>query len=174
MKQKRSTQAEFIKWFGPLLDALRQLGGSGRPKEVSLKIAENLKLPESVLEEKLKSGAPKFHNQVAFARQYLVWEGLLDSSKYGIWALTQKGRQASLTDKESRDIFLKWVEIFQKARQDKTKEDIVEEQEETAPDTFEASYNPDLLEILQKLTPAGFEQVCSRLLRESGFENVTV
>lgn len=27
---------------------------------------------------------------------------------------------------------------------------------------------------MQKLTPAGFEQICSRLLRESGFENVIV
>lgn len=77
MKQKtrKSSHAEFVKWFGPLLDALRQLGGSGRPKEVSAKIAENLKLTEKMLEETLKSGAPKFHNQVAWARQYLVWEG---------------------------------------------------------------------------------------------------
>ena len=83
-KGKRSAQAEFVKWFGPLLDSLKQLGGSGRPREVSLKIAENLKLPDKVLEETLKSEAPRFHNQVAWARQYLVWEGLLDSSKYGI------------------------------------------------------------------------------------------
>ena len=31
---KVKTQAEFIKWFGPLLDALRDLGDSGKPKEV--------------------------------------------------------------------------------------------------------------------------------------------
>lgn len=173
MKQKRSTQAEFVKWFGPLLDALRQLGGSGRPKEVSSKIVENLKIPEKVLEEKLKSGASKFHNQVAFARQYLVWEGLIDSSNYGIWALTQKGRQTSLTYKEAHGIFLKWVDITQKARKNKTKEEeMIKEQAESEPDS--PVNLPTLLEILQKLTPVGFEQVCSRLLRESGFENVTV
>lgn len=27
--------ADFIKWFGPLLDALRDLGDSGKPREVS-------------------------------------------------------------------------------------------------------------------------------------------
>lgn len=176
MKQKarNSSHAEFIKWFGPLLDALRQLGGSGRPKEVSAKIAENLMLTEEMLEETLKSGALKFHNQVAWARQYLVWEGLLDSSKYGIWALTQKGTQTSLTEAQAHDIFIKWVNIHQKARKNKTEEEIVEEQEESAPETFETSYKPDLLEILQKLAPDGFEQICSRLLRESGFENVAV
>lgn len=173
-KVKRSSHAEFVKWFGPLLDALRYLGGSGRPKEVSSKIAENLKLSDKILEETLKSGAPKFHNQVAWARQYLVWEGLLDSSKYGIWALTQKGRQTSMTENQAHEIFLKWVDVYQKARKNKTEEKIVEEQEETEPAIFETTYKPDLLEILQKVTPAGFEQICSRLLRESGFENVAV
>ena len=31
-----------------------------------------------------------------------------------------------------------------------------------------------LLEILKKVTPEGFERICGRLLRESGFERVTV
>lgn len=174
-KVKKVTHAEFVKWFGPLLDALKQLGGSGRPKEVSSKIAGNLNLSDEALNKTtLKSGSPKFYNQVAWARQYLVWEGLIDSSKHGIWALTQKGSQTTLSEKESNDIFQKWVSIHQKARKNKTEAAIIEEQEDTEPDIFETNYQPDLLEILQKLTPAGFEQICSRLLRESGFENVTV
>jgi len=173
-KNKRKSNTEFVKWFGPLLDALRQLGGSGRPKEVSIKIAETLKLPDSLLEETLKSGALRFHNQVQWARQYLAWEGLLDSSNRGIWALTQKGQQTTLTEEQSRDIFLKWVDIHQQARKNKTEEEIVQEQEETEPDSFETGNQPDLLALLQKLSPSGFEQVCSRLLRESGFEDVTV
>ncbi len=32
---------QFVKYFGPLLDALRQLGGSGRPDEVQSVIAHN-------------------------------------------------------------------------------------------------------------------------------------
>ena len=36
---KKTKQAEFTKWFGPLLDALRELGGSGKPKEVVNQIA---------------------------------------------------------------------------------------------------------------------------------------
>jgi restriction system protein len=47
MKPK-SKQAEFVKWFGPTLDALRQLGGSGRPKEVlNLKLFTKLTLNSS-------------------------------------------------------------------------------------------------------------------------------
>ena len=46
---KRGKQAEFVKWFGPLLDALRDLGDSGKPREVSEKIAETLNLPDSLI-----------------------------------------------------------------------------------------------------------------------------
>jgi restriction system protein len=64
-KKKRS---EFIKWFGPILEALRELGDSGRPREVSDRIAKILHLPDAVLDETLKSGGSKFHNQVTWAR----------------------------------------------------------------------------------------------------------
>jgi restriction system protein len=42
----KKAQAEFIRWFGPLLDALRDLGDSGRPREASARISKNLGLAE--------------------------------------------------------------------------------------------------------------------------------
>ncbi|UFH54801.1 restriction endonuclease [Spirosoma sp. KNUC1025] len=174
MTKAKVRQAEFTKWFGPLLDALRDLGGSGRPKEATDRVAKNLNVPDSVREEVMKSGTPRFQNQVAWARQYLVWEGLLEDNTRGIWTLTDKGRNAKLTDDQSRQIFLKWVDIFQKARKDKSKAEIITEQEEEEPDSVEYSYTPGLLEILQRVTPSGFENICKRLLREHGFENVEV
>ncbi len=41
-----------------------------------------------------------------------------------------------------------------------------------APD--ELDYKSQLLEILRKLPPAGFERLCQLLLRESGFEDVKI
>ena len=70
---KKSTTSEFVKWFGPLLDALRKLGYSGKPREVSETIAKILNVPDHILYQTLKSGANRFHNQVAWARQYLTW-----------------------------------------------------------------------------------------------------
>lgn len=173
MKNKKS-QAEFIKWFGSILDALRELGGSGKPREVSNKIAEMLKLPDDIVEETLTSGIPKFHNQVCWGRQYLVWEGYLDASKKGIWTLTEKGQNSHLTVNESGAIVSKWVKFFQDERKKKSETDIIEEQQEAEPDEYEASNKIDLLETLQKISASGFEQVCALLLRESGFENVVV
>ena len=45
--KKKTKQAAFTNWFGPLLNALRELGGSGRPKEVVEEIAKKEKVPDS-------------------------------------------------------------------------------------------------------------------------------
>lgn len=172
----KKAQAEFLRWFGPLLDALRDLGDSGRPREVSARIARNLNLSDQVLDETLKSGGSKFHNQVAWARQYLAWEGLLDSSRHGTWTLTEKGRAAHLDENNAREIFLKWVAIHAANRKQKQEDS----PEEDAPVTISAEPKSqeettlDLLSTLRTLSPRGFEKVCRELLRESGFENVEV
>ena len=174
-KRKKSTQAEFTKWFGPLLNALRELGGSGRPKEVVEEIAKAEKIKDSQREEVMKSGILRFDNQVAWARQYLVWEGLLDNSKKGVWTLSSKGQETFLTQDDARTIFLKWVEIHQKAKKDKSSKDkIVQTQEHEEPEELDNEITPTLLEVLQSVSPIGFEHVCKRLLREHGFENVHV
>ena len=170
MGKKRNSQAEFVKWFGPLLDALRQLGGSAKPREAADKIAENLKLHDEKLDELLDSGQSRYYNQVAWARQYLVWEGLLDTSQHGIWALSTKGESTKLSHEQARDIFLKWVDIHRKARKTKSETQIIKELEENEPDEIQSANKMDLLQVLQSLTPNGFEKICQRLLRESGFE----
>lgn len=175
----RKKKTEFVKWFGPLLDALRDLGDSGKPREVSDRIAQNLNLPDEVLDATLKSGGGKFHNQVAWARQYLVWEGLLDSSKYGTWRLTPKGKETQINEEEAREIFRKWVAIHQEARkkaaEEKEKEeDAAASQDESTNEELPNEEEYDLLQVLQALSPVGFEKVCRELLRESGFENVEI
>lgn len=172
----KKAQAEFLRWFGPLLDALRDLGDSGRPREVSSRIARNLSLSDEVLDETLKSGGSKFHNQVAWARQYLVWEGLLDSSRHGTWTLTEKGRNAHLDADDAREIFLKWVAIHaanRKQKQEGANEDEASITTQVQPQNEEDG-TLDLLSTLRALSPRGFEKVCRELLRESGFENVEV
>lgn len=174
MSKKRTGQAEFVKWFGPLLDVLRELGGSAKPREAADKIAEKLKLNDNKLNETLDSGQSRYYNQVAWARQYLAWEGLLDTSQHGIWALSTKGENTTLNEKEARELFLKWVEIHRKAKNEKSNKEIIEEQEEAEPEEIQTSNKTDLLQVLQSLSPNGFERICQRLLRESGFEKVIV
>lgn len=164
------------------MEALRDLGGSARPKEITQHIGEKYKLPEEILSERYsKSGVLKFQNQLAWARQYLVWEELLEPSKHGVWALSKKGWDTSLTEKQGHDIFLKWVKIFQDLREgknteniDKEADKIIEIQEETEPENPNNNIKPTLIEVLQNLTPTGFEHLCGRLLREYDFENIEI
>ena len=76
--ERKTRQAEFVRWFGPLLDALRDLGGSAAPREALDRIAQMEAVPETLRSAILKSGQERFYNQVHWARQYLVWEGLID------------------------------------------------------------------------------------------------
>ncbi|HTN10963.1 MAG TPA: hypothetical protein VL154_08310 [Acetobacteraceae bacterium] len=43
MSKSKKGGAEFVQWMGPLLDCLRALGGSAKPREVSNWIARELK-----------------------------------------------------------------------------------------------------------------------------------
>jgi hypothetical protein len=70
MNEARKKPSEFVKWMGPLLDCLRALGGSAKPREVSAWIAESQKISAQKREETLKSGEERFHNQVAWARRH--------------------------------------------------------------------------------------------------------
>ena len=173
--QKPIQGAQFVRYFGPVLDALRGLGGSGTPDEVVERIAEDLKLSDDVQNELLPSGEPRYRNQVAWARFYLVREGLLDSSRRGVWSLTERGRSTTLTHQQAREIFLKWVRIFQEQRRAKESkpgppEEVVAEATGTAP----SDYRSAVADILLKLPPAGFERLCQRVLREAGFTQVVV
>ena len=164
--------ARFVRYFGPLLDALRALGGSGTPDEVVERIASDLHLPDEVQNEVLPSGEPRYRNQVAWARFYLVKEGLLDSSKRGIWSLTERGRSTKLSPEQARDVFRKWVRFFQEQRRSKAGEPPV------GPTEREPQATPDihsrLIGLLLKLPAAGFERLAQRLLREAGFVQVVV
>jgi restriction system protein len=124
---KEEEGAKFVRYFGPLLNALRGLGGSAKADEAVDRVAADLKLSDDVLNETLPSGGSRFRNQVAWARFYLVREGLLDSSKHGVWSLTNKGMETTLTPEQARQIFLKWVKIFQEQRKLKGKEAAAEQ-----------------------------------------------
>jgi len=165
----KAKQAEFSRYLGPVLDALRELGGSGRPKEVQDRVAKNLNISDKVREETLKDGSSKWDNQVAWARQYLVYAGLLDNSKRGVWVLTPLGQKTKLTEKQGHDIFIKQVAEYQKSRKEKPDDQVSDKEPE-----HKIEKEKTLLEVLKSISLIGFEHLCQRLLREAGFENVEV
>ncbi len=171
---KKEEGAQFVRYFGPLLDALRGLGGSATVDEAVDRVASDLALPDELLDETLPSGGSRFKNQVAWARFYLVREGFLDSSKHGVWSLTDLGAATQLDYEQSRAIFLKWVKIFQEQRKNKKKGEPLEEAVAECTGATSNDYRDALQEILLSLSPGGFERLSQRLLREAGFTQVVV
>jgi restriction system protein len=174
-KKKTASGSQFIQYFGPLLEALRSLGGSGAVSEVVQRIAEDLKIPDEVQNEQLASGQSRFQNRVQWARQYLVWEGLLDSSKRGIWSLSERGLNTVLSHEQAAEIVTKWSRKNQESRTvNGPPEQTIAEPAEAPQATGLGDYRNQLIEILLKLPPNGFERLSQRLLREAGFIQVEV
>jgi len=158
--------------FQPVLDALKDLGGSAKPAEVHEHLAKALQIPDQALEVTTKNGIPLFFNRIQWARFYLVKTGYIDSSKRGVWSITEKGRTARVDDDERQHI----VDDVSRAAADKTTAKKRQKQEdiEVSPDAEDTDYRQQLLDVLQGMPPEAFERLSQRLLRESGFEQVIV
>ena len=172
----------------PIVETLKDLGGSGQLAEVTDAVLERLQISEEEQAQILKNGSSRARNQVAWARFYLAKAGLIDSSRRGVWALTEQGRAATLSDKDVSKLFKDVSKLFKdvsKLFKDTranfpTKEETsleANDETETVSPTDQAGgieSRHSLLDVLKSLTPEGFERVSQRLLRESGFERVVV
>lgn len=169
-----SKGSQFLRFCIPLLEVLKKLGSSGQPGEVTDAVIEYLGISEEEQSQLLKNGSSRIRNQIAWARFYLVKAGYVDASRRGVWALTEAGRTKTLTSKK--------VEQLVKQVQSKKTVDTSQNHQSTelidgfVLDDFarETIDNPVLLDVLKSLKPEGFERLTQRLLRESGFEKVTV
>jgi len=80
----------------PLLEVLLELGGEGKPTQQIYPLV-TMKFPQITdedLAEKLPSGKNnKWTNRIQWIRQQLISKGEMSSPVYGVWAITEKGRQ---------------------------------------------------------------------------------
>lgn len=169
---KEAKGPEFIRFFKPILKLLLESGGSGTPAEIVDRSIEIANISEAEQEAVNKNGQSRIKNQVHWARQYLVWDGYLDSSRRGIWRLTEKGKSVDIKN-------LNPLELFKNVQKKRAKIKLpmspeISSTEEPITDEMELQHRPRLLELIRSLTPNGFERLSQRLLRESGFQHVTV
>lgn len=177
-QKKQRSGPTFVQWFGPLLDALRELGGSATPKEAVDAVGRICKVPQSQREEVLKTGMERFANQVYWARQYLVWAGLIQKERRGVWTLTPQGTATHLSAEQSLEIFLREQQKHTKARKTKSPEGTAKADIAVEPEDSEQSDEDQEFErfiaVLQSLSASGFERLCLRLLRVAGFDRLEV
>jgi 5-methylcytosine-specific restriction protein B len=112
------TGPRFVEYFGPVLDALRNLGGSGTPEQVTEWIRANVDIPANEWNAKTKGGNPQVQDKINWARFYLLKAGLIGSSKRGVWSLTEEGKETVLSYEQALLLFREIKRRFQIARED--------------------------------------------------------
>jgi len=153
--------------MNPLIQAMKELGGSGSIEEINDKTAEIMGLRDQQLEilhDSKKGGRTEFEYRIAWSRTYLKKYGILENSSRGVWALTADGNNLSRLDEKE-------VKRTVRAQNKPAAQEITEEeiQQETAP-----TWREQLLDVLLNVTSAAFERLAQRILRESGFTQVEV
>jgi restriction system protein len=179
-------RSEFLRYLQPLIDALRDKGGQARPREVYDLIANRYQISPDEFGFLPKSGAPRFENQIAWARSYLNQTGYLDSPRFGIWRLTDKGRSANL-DGPTIDFIFDGVQKLKALRKMGTVDDTIptsaittpavkdDLSDEIAPSPETSAYSdhrPGVIELIGRMSPSGFERFCAELLSRVGVEDV--
>lgn len=160
----------FDMFFNPLIDALKQLGGSGTNEEIEALVAEIMELSDEqleVLHNPDKSSQTEVQYRLAWARTYLKKYGLLENSSRGVWALTVEGRD---TQKVDRKAVKKHVRDADRQQREDDSPELNEDHEQTEALTWQQ----DALEALLDMEASAFERLAQRLLRESGFTQVEV
>lgn len=161
---------QFLEYANPILDILKSLGDSGTPTEVTDLVIEKLNVSEEEQNITNKNGQSRIKNRIAWARFYLAKGGFLDSSIKGVWSLTDKGKNSELSHE---DIFAMFKVEHSKFKAKKSKTEESDDDQDI--DVVEGrDYRDELLDTLKSLSPEGFERICQRLLRESGFNKVVV
>ena len=162
--------------FNPLLAAIKRLGGSASISELDEEVTKNLNLTEEEITQPHNDRSTELEYQLAWARSYLKAYGLLDNSERGVWVLTPKGNDTNAVD--PRQV----VRFVQERGRGKIGKIAVKNSEspigpgivEVAEAVQEESWREELLARLLELSPAAFERLSQRLLRESGFVEVKV
>jgi restriction system protein len=63
---------KFVQFFSSVIEALKELGGSGRPSEVREVISRQLNISDTDRTELLDGGAPRFDNQYLKSETFVV------------------------------------------------------------------------------------------------------
>ena len=137
----------------PTVEAIKALGGSGSVDEIVEKVISLLGIPDELVAQPYitkrgnEDGRTQIEYELAWVRTYLKQLGVLENSNRGVWALTGK------------ELNNNFVEMPLAA-------------EKTVPSVdWREQLNQYLIETL---SPAAFERLVQRMLRETGFAQVEV
>lgn len=172
-KKQNEQLPSFDELIVPTVKSLIELGGSGSIEEINNKVYEIAELSDDILKiPHGEDGRSEVDYRLAWSRTYLKKFGLIENSARGIWALSKSDIDINTLDYP--EIVRTVRELEKSDKKTKTKpsqkneEEVIEEFENTE------QWKDELLNILYGISPAAFERLAQRILRESGFSQVEV
>ena len=161
-----------MRFFLPTIKALKHLGDSGTSDEIKDYLIEEEKISEKELEEKFKSGVTKIDNRFTWAKTYLKEAGFIKILENNLIQLTEEGRNANLAENEVAKLIKKLHgDLIKNGKKSKSNESSGDSEIINVEDE---EHQKELLTKIYSLSPSGFEKLCQRFLRESGFIKVVV
>ncbi len=161
----------------PALCAVRELGHSAKLEEIDERVIETQGFSEDQLATLHKDGPrSEIEYRLAWARTYLKGMGALANPARGTWVTTELGK--ALTEGEIEPLRKAYLAKLAEARKKKKMA-----AQEAGADLELASggvddetddWREELLQVLLKMDPTGFEHLAKRLLRSAGFINASV
>ena len=159
----------------PLIKALGKLGGSGSIDEIYEEVVELEKFDDetlATLHNPEKSSQTEIGYRLAWARTYLKKAGYLENSTRGVWALTDKAKQADEID--GREI-VSYVRSLDRESTQNNQDLSDPATAIEAPPEEMLAWRERLHHILiEEMSVDAFERLTQRVLRESGFVHVEV
>lgn len=158
-------------FFGPVIEALKQLGGSGSNQEIYEKVTEILSISDEILDIPHNDGPmTKVEYRLRWTQTYLKKDEAIINTTKGIWTLLPRGRD--FTQEDIQGVLNRVKSKLKKQRKEKEKNSPDLEASTDLAEDIE--WNTELLEVLKKMDPYAFERLSQRILRESGFVKVQV
>lgn len=156
---------KFEELFDPILETLRELGGSASVTELDDKVTSIMQLSDKDINEIHFGNRTKLRYRMAWARSYLKKHGYLENSSRGVWSLTRLGKDTKSVDK---DVVKKYGKPLKSRKKTEIADRVVEDLE------TQDNWKDDLIDVIKNISPDAFERLCQRVLRESGFTQVEV
>lgn len=168
MASSEAQVPSFDRLMWPAICALKQMGGSASHHELLDNVIEVAQIPESVQSVGHTSGREsRVGYNLRWAQTYLGKYGALENTSRGVWALTAKGRRLKELDiKEVVAAVRKMSAVNRRSGKGTVDPEIMQENG--------GGWKDELIGVCQGMTSDGFERLCQRILRESGFLKVEV
>lgn len=170
---------KYYEFMNPILQALRERGGTLTNEEIVDAVVHLMHLPDEVVDRKQHGqNMGEVEYRIAWAKSYLKKAGYLTQSTRGVWALTAQGKAINAVN--VRAILAEVRKDYVVRRKQRAKSHIAPDEEEEGASAALAEVEEELgwkqrvLDTLLAMSPDAFERLSQRLLRECGFTQVAV